>query len=141
MGVRRQEDLAAWQLAQSFKVEVYRLLATSPPACADYRYRDQLRGSAASVPANIGEGFRRFGAREFAHYLSIAIGSLSEARYWLRDGVDRRHFASESCVHAEQLARRCHIACVRLKQALDRLPAPQPKPREVERRAARRRAG
>lgn len=119
MGARRIEDLIAWQLAHAFKLEVYGLLKSTPAAMEDYRFRDQLRASAASVGMNIGEGFRRYRAREFSRYLTIALASLGEATLWLRDGVDRGHFPEGACDAALALARRCHIATVRLKHSLD----------------------
>jgi four helix bundle protein len=118
MGVKRVEDIVAWQLANAFKVEVYRLIAESPGASIDIRFRDQLRESAASVGINIGEGFYRYGAREFARYLAIALSSLGEATLWLRDGIDRRHFDADACEQALALAKRCRVATLRLRHSL-----------------------
>ena len=118
MGVSRLEDLIAWQLANTFKLEVYRLLGDSPRASSDARFRDQLRESAASVGMNIGEGFYRFGAREFRRYLTIALASLGEAVLWLQDGVDRGHFDKDTCETAFALAKRCRVASLRLRHSL-----------------------
>ena len=38
----------------------------------------QLRRAAVSAAANIAEGQARYGAAEFAHALSVALGSLAE---------------------------------------------------------------
>ena len=43
-----------------------------------YGLTSQLRRAAVSVPSNIAEGYGRSGRREFAHALSIALGSLAE---------------------------------------------------------------
>ena len=59
MGVRRYQDLIAWQMAEAFKSEVFRIVLASPRACADLRYKDQLFAAAASASANIAEGFVR----------------------------------------------------------------------------------
>jgi four helix bundle protein len=121
MGVSRLEDLVAWQLAQAFKVEVYRLLREHAGASADTAFREQLRASTSSVPMNIGEGFYRYRAREFARFLSIALASLGEATLWLRDGVDRGHFPVRSCDEALNLAKRCRVATLRLRQKLEEM--------------------
>lgn len=119
MGVQRVEDLIAWQLANAFKLEVYRLIRESAGAREDHRFRDQLRGAAASTGMNIGEGFFRYGASEFARYLTIGLASLGEATLWLNDGVDRGYFVRASCGEALALAKRCRIATLRLQQSLE----------------------
>jgi four helix bundle protein len=67
---------------------------------------------------NIGEGFHRCGAREFARSLSIALGSLGETTLCLRNGIEREHFAAADCKQAFTLAKRCRIATLRLRQSL-----------------------
>lgn len=48
------------------------------PKSEIYGLTSQLRKAAVSVPSNIAEGYGRSGRREFAHALSIALGSLAE---------------------------------------------------------------
>lgn len=120
-GCHALDDPIAWQLANTFKQEVYRLLRAHQAAWADSRFRDQLRMSAASVGINIAEGFHRYRAREFARFLSIALASLGEATLWLRDGIDRGYFAPSACEQAFVLAKRCHVATLRLKRKLDEM--------------------
>ena len=43
-----------------------------------YGLVQQMRRSAVSIPSNIAEGAGRTGRREFANFVSIARGSLSE---------------------------------------------------------------
>ncbi len=54
-----------------------------------YGLTSQVRKAALSVPTNIAEGAAKRGAREFARYLDIAIGSLSEVSYLIRFSLDR----------------------------------------------------
>ncbi len=44
--------------------------------------RDQLLRSAASIPANIGEGYSRATNRERARFYSYSLGSVREAISW-----------------------------------------------------------
>lgn len=57
--------------------DLYRLTETFP-AKETYGLTGQIRRAAISVPSNIAEGAARNTKREFAHYLSMARGSLSE---------------------------------------------------------------
>ncbi|MBI3494353.1 MAG: four helix bundle protein [Acidobacteria bacterium] len=88
MGVRRFEDLIAWQLAFELQREVFAFTAIGP-AWRDVRYRDQIRDSSASATRNTSEGFGRFRPKEFARFLEIAHGSLDETKNHLHDGQQR----------------------------------------------------
>ena len=56
MGVKRSQDLVAWQLANELKQKVY-ALADQSAARRDFRFCDQSKGSTSSAPTNIAEGF------------------------------------------------------------------------------------
>jgi four helix bundle protein len=56
MGVKRLEDLIAFQQAVAFKREVYAIVTRHPAADRSFRYRDQLFGAASGVESNIAEG-------------------------------------------------------------------------------------
>lgn len=86
------EELRCWQLARELKLEVLALTATGE-AARDFRYRDQIRDSSASAPANIAEGFGRDNPGEFARFLDFARASLTETRNHLIDGYDRGYLA------------------------------------------------
>jgi four helix bundle protein len=88
MGVRRFEDLIAWQLAFQLQREVFAFTATGP-AWRDVRYREQIRDASASATRNTAEGFGRFRPRDFARFLEIAHASLDETRNHLHDGYAR----------------------------------------------------
>jgi four helix bundle protein len=81
-------DLVCWQLSCALKCDVHAFTETGR-AATDFKYRDQIRDSAASAPANISEGFVRFRPAEFAHYLRYARASLIETKNHLIDGRDR----------------------------------------------------
>ena len=92
--IRSHRDLTVWQKAMDLVVLTYRLSAGFPTSEA-YRLTSQLTRAAASVPANIAEGFSRGSARDYAHYLSIAKGSLMEAETFLMLAVRLEYLTSE----------------------------------------------
>lgn len=113
MGFKSVEEIHAFQLTRAFKLECYRLIRGSPQAKADLRFKSQIQEALAGAESNISEGFRRWPAGEFAHFLSFAKASLEEGLRRLQDGIDREYFQPESCVHAQHLgdrALRCTAA-------------------------------
>ena len=80
--IRSHRDLVAWQKAMDLAVEVYRL-ARGFPHDELYRLTSQLTRAIISVPANIAEGHARATAKDYAHFLAIAKGSLAEAETFL----------------------------------------------------------
>ena len=110
MGVRRIDDMVAYQFAVEFKTEVYRLIRESPEACRDLKYRSQLSDAADGVDGNMTEGFRRCSPGELAAFLRYALGSLAEAETRLRNGILRGYFRDEHCHGAFVWARRCRAA-------------------------------
>lgn len=69
--------LIVWQKAMLFSKQVY-LLIEQFTATERYALSDQVRRAAISVPSNIAEGCGRASNRDYAHFLSIARGSLYE---------------------------------------------------------------
>jgi four helix bundle protein len=67
--------------------ESYRVVKHFP---ADERYRmtNQLLRAAASVPANIAEGHARGTRIDYAHFVTIARGSLAETETFLLLGQE-----------------------------------------------------
>jgi len=118
MGVRRLEDLAAYQLAVSFKLDVYRLVREHPRAEGDWRFRGQLFDSASGVEVSIAEGWRRYNAAEMATFLRYARASLGEAERWLHDGVARGYYPSCALEAALEHGGRCGAAITNLWKSL-----------------------
>ncbi len=75
-------ELVVWQKAMQLAVEVYRL-AKLMPKTEEYRLTSQMLRAAASVPANVAEGNSRGTRRDYAHFISIARGSLAETETFL----------------------------------------------------------
>jgi four helix bundle protein len=116
--VRRYEDLYAWQLARELRDAIFALTETGP-VLRNLKFRDQVRRSSSSPPANIAEGFGRFKPREFAHFMRIARGSLLETRNHLLDGRGKRYFSDEDAERLLRLQVRATIATTRLLRYLE----------------------
>jgi four helix bundle protein len=67
--------------------EAYRL-GRLLPKVEEYRLTSQLLRAAAPVPANIAEGHARGTRKDYAHFVSIARGSLAETETILLLPVD-----------------------------------------------------
>ena len=70
-------DLLVWEQAMELAAAVYRLTRDWPK---DERYgiTSQARRAAASVPANIAEGYGRENRGSYLQFLKVAQGSLKE---------------------------------------------------------------
>lgn len=82
MTIGSHRELVVWQKAMDMVVQVYRLSDRFPKSEL-YRLTSQLTRAAASVPANIAEGNGRSSRRDYAHFVSIARGSLNETETFL----------------------------------------------------------
>ena len=69
-----------FQLADQLVLDVYRVTAKFPKA-EMFGLNGEMRRAAASIPMNLAEGAARAGAREFAQFVNVAVGSCEEVRY------------------------------------------------------------
>jgi four helix bundle protein len=79
--------LDAWKVAMEIVKDVY-VLSRRFPKDEVYGLTSQIRRSAVSIPSNIAEGAGRNGTKEFAQFLGVAMGSLSELDTQLLIAVD-----------------------------------------------------
>jgi four helix bundle protein len=75
--INSYRDLVVWQEAMNLAEAAYRTTARFPREEA-YGLTAQLRRSAASVPANIAEGYGRDSKGAYVQHLRVAQGSLKE---------------------------------------------------------------
>lgn len=83
----RFEDIQAWQKARRVTKLVYEMTAVGGFA-RDFGLRDQIQRASVSIMANIAEGFGRRSDKEFANFLNIAHGSVSEVQSHLYVALD-----------------------------------------------------
>jgi len=107
-GVKRFEELIAWQKARALTRDVY--LATRQGAFArDYGLAGQIQRAAVSTMSNVAEGFERSGWGEFHQYLSVAKASCAEVRSCLYVALDVGYLSDEQwqalAAQAEEVGR------------------------------------
>ncbi len=86
-GVRRFEDLIAWQKARVLTREIYEVTRQGG-FTKDYGLSGQIQRAAVSIMSNIAEGFERRGRSEFHQFLFTAKASCAEVRSQLYIAFD-----------------------------------------------------
>ncbi len=80
--IESYRDLEVWKKGVRFSIEIYQTTAGFP-ITEQYGLTNQLRRSAASVAANIAEGYGRDSTKNYIQFLRIARGSLNETETFL----------------------------------------------------------
>ncbi len=75
--IESYRDLVVWQEARAAAEDVYRATASAPLSW-QYALANQTLRAAASIPANIAEGYGRESTGSYLQFLKIARGSLKE---------------------------------------------------------------
>lgn len=88
------EEIQAWQKAHYTTLLIYKV-TLNPNFAKDFGLRDQIRRSAVSIMANIAEGHGRRTNAEFANFLNIARGSVSETQSHLYVAVGLKYITKE----------------------------------------------
>ena len=80
--VTGHKKLDVWNRAIDFAVQVYEITSHFP-STETYGLISQLRRAANSIPANIAEGAARASRKDYAYFVSVALGSASECETFL----------------------------------------------------------
>ena len=80
--VESYRDLVVWQRAMTLIEEVYKLSETFPKQ-EQFGVTAQVRRACISIAANIAEGHSRGTRKDYAHFVSMARGSLAEVETYL----------------------------------------------------------
>lgn len=88
------KDLDLYKAAKELVLCVYALLRKFPRE-EQYALCDQLRRAAISIPSNIAEGSGRTSAKDQAHFLEMAFGSLMEVDCQLDIACDLGYMSHE----------------------------------------------
>ena len=102
------QGLAVWQRSMDLAEAVYRLTRSFPPE-EKFGLTSQARRAAASVPANIAEGYGRGTRPAYVNFVRIAQGSLKELETHLilsaRVGACEKGAIEPMLVEADELGR------------------------------------
>lgn len=75
--MKTHHDLTVWKKSIDLVTAIYKI-AEDYPKTELYGLTNQIRRAVVSVPSNIAEGAARTSHKDFLHFLSISLGSLSE---------------------------------------------------------------
>jgi four helix bundle protein len=118
-----------WQEAMDLAVATYRLTSSFPREEV-YGLTSQLRRSAASVPANIAEGYGRNTTGSYVQFLNTSRGSLNELETHLllsdRLGLVQRESIDEIVSNAMKLGKQISALIRSLKSSDARCPCLMP---------------
>jgi len=101
--IKSYTDLIAWQRAHDLTLYVFDLTDRFPRS-EQFGIVIQARRAAASVPANIAEGFGRGTPKEMIQFLRISRGGLEETRYFMILSRDRNHISPEELQKVNTMA-------------------------------------
>ena len=90
MKITRFENLDCWQNARDVANRVYRA-CNANEFKREYNLIGQIKGAAASIMANIAEGFSRRGNKEFIQFLFVAKSSAAELQSHLYIALDQEY--------------------------------------------------
>lgn len=82
MGMKELDDVEVYKSALQLAQKIYKL-TKSENIKRDFSLVDQMKRASLSVAANIAEGFGRKSNQDFAHFLSISLGSANETIAYL----------------------------------------------------------
>ena len=94
-GVSDFTGLRVWEKAHNLALDVYQISGELPKS-ESYGLQIQMRRAAVSIPTNLAEGSGRSTNRDFARFVSNAIGSASELDYHLLLALDLGYIDQDS---------------------------------------------
>lgn len=109
MGIKRFEDIEAWQLARELTQKVYNL-TKQPHFSKDYGLKDQIQRASGSSMHNIAEGFDSETNAEFIRFLRYAKRSCSEVQSQLYVALDNAYINQQEFDEIYERARRTRAA-------------------------------
>ena len=94
MSYKRFEEMPVWQKARAYNKHIFEITLRQE-FNTDFKFRDQIRGSAGSIMDNIAEGYERDGNKELLNFLHYSKGSAGENRSQLYRAFDCNYISRE----------------------------------------------
>lgn len=107
MATKSFTELEVWQTGHGLVLAIYDMTKHFPREEL-YGLVSQMKRSAASVTANIAEGFGRNGDKEKEQFYLIAAGSLFELKDQLLIARDVGYIDEDTFKFSAELANKCH---------------------------------
>ena len=117
------KDLKIWLAGKELVKVVYSKLRSFPQE-EKFALCDQLRRAVVSVPSNIAEGYGRDTHKDFAHFLSLATGSLYEVATQLDIAVDLKYMEPDPALDEQIVSLAQMLAAFRTRLLTTPTPAP-----------------
>jgi four helix bundle protein len=95
MKIAKFEDLECWKEARILVNMVYDAIHSNGRFERDFGLRGQVTDAAVSSMSNIAEGFSRHSNKEFAQFLFISKGSVSEVQSIFYVALDQTYINKE----------------------------------------------
>jgi len=116
-GVRRFEELLAWQRGHELHIEIW-TACDRPPANRDFTFTNQIRDASESVSRNIAEGFGRYSPAQFLTFLDVSRASALETKSLLKKGLAVAYWNEQEFKRLDALATRAIQAIAKLQRYL-----------------------
>ncbi|MDR2968410.1 MAG: four helix bundle protein [Tannerellaceae bacterium] len=117
MPTRSFEQIAVWQKAHQYVLAIYRITKKYPKE-EIFCLVSQMRRAAASITANIAEGYARIGYKEKLRFYNISQGSLEETRNFVILSKDLGYISNEEKaifnIQASEISRMLNAYCLSL---------------------------
>jgi four helix bundle protein len=114
---RDHRKLRVFQLADDMVLRVYHVTAALPVE-ERYGLQAQIRRAAVSTASNIVEGCTRRTTRDYQHFITLSLGSASEARYLASVATRLKMLPHQSGSELEQGLAQLVVALQKLGTAL-----------------------
>jgi four helix bundle protein len=101
MPIRSYKDLIVWQKSMALANAAYELTERFPKE-ERFGLSSQIQRAAVSIPANIAEGHGRGTRMDYAHFLDISNGSLSELETLILLASHRSYLTADSYSKIEE---------------------------------------